>query len=67
MQDVRLAVVMSVCGHKKYFEYAALSIQSFILSNPDYDLFVFTDNRKYFKDRCTSDKVHFIDFQSALD
>jgi ribosomal protein L13E len=61
-----IATVMSVCGHKKYFEYAKYSIDSFQHSNPGYSLFVFTTNKSYFNDCIFSSDVHFINFEEML-
>lgn len=39
-----LAVVVSVAGEERYFEFASYFIPSFLKNNPITDLFVFTDN-----------------------
>ena len=41
---MKIATVMSVCGHQKYFDCASISIPSFIHNNPNHHLFVFTSD-----------------------
>jgi hypothetical protein len=65
-QGVKIATVLSVCGHAKYFEYASYSIPSFIKSNPNHDLFVFTTNIDYFKEWDFFSQATFINFEKAL-
>lgn len=41
---MKIAVVVSVCGHQKYFDYAHYSISSFVKNCPNEKMFVLTDN-----------------------
>lgn len=46
---MKIAVIMSVCGHQQYFDYAYYSINSFIKNCSDEKLYILTDNREKLK------------------
>lgn len=62
MNDI--AVVVSVAGAERYFEFASYSIPSFLRNNPTTALFVFTDNAD--KIRRISEEPEIVDLEECL-
>lgn len=62
-----LDVAMSVCGDKKYFEMAEISIPSFLNNNPTAKLHIFTDKPKEIEPRYKCDVYDFNEAVKGID
>lgn len=59
-----MAIVVSVAGEERYFEFASYFIPSFLKNNPTTDLLVFTDNAE--KIRKISEEPKIIDLEDCF-
>ncbi len=62
---MKIAVIMSVCGHQKYFDYAYYSISSFIKNCPDEKMFILTDDYEKLK-KYESENIIIYNFPELL-